>query len=129
MAYKSDEEFYAELKEHPDFLKFPLPETWYAKFNIPRPTAQDFKTFLLSGYTMKCRNDPNTIREIRKDPAPGGVRPILPAPEIPIEVVTRQIVDESQQEMPQLSEDSTGSSDSKRQQSSDSSTSHEQNAS
>ena len=30
-------------------------------------------------------------REIRKDPAPGGVRPVFPLEEIPVEIISRPI--------------------------------------
>ena len=30
-------------------------------------------------------------KEIRKDPAPGGVRPVLPSEEIPVEIISRPV--------------------------------------
>ena len=92
---RTDEELYEELRHCPDFDKLPLPETWYKKFNIPRPTAVDFKTFANSGYWLKCATDPNTIREICTEPAPGGVRPILDVKQPEVEVITKPVVDVS----------------------------------
>ena len=36
-APKTDEELYAILSKMPDFDRYPLPEYWYTKFNIPKP--------------------------------------------------------------------------------------------
>jgi hypothetical protein len=89
---KTDEEYYEILRHCPDFDKFPLPESWYKKFNLERPTAVDFKSFIKSGYTAKCHADPNVLREIRKDPAPGGVRPILDVKQPEVVVETKPVV-------------------------------------
>ena len=123
---RTDEELYAELSQCPDFLKFPLPEHWYKKFNIPRPSAISTKQFLQEGYWVKCMNDPHVEREIRTEPVPGGVRPLLEVEQPAVEVITRQIGGDSQQETTEQSLNSIGSNEKEHQKSSGSSTIHEQ---
>ena len=100
-----------ELRDSPDFAHLPFPKDWYKKFNIPVPKPHSFKEFLDSGYWFKHHFD-EKVERVKIDVAPGGIRPVLPAPEIPVEVITRQIDDDSQLEKPSESGDSTVSNDS-----------------
>lgn len=82
---KTDEELYAILKELPDFDRLPLPKHWYEKFNIPPPKILS----IMEAYELmvKTANQPGPLvkTEVRP-PADGGVRPLLDAPEVPVEV-------------------------------------------
>lgn len=110
-----------ELRNTPDFAHLPFPKDWYEKYNIPLLQPASMKEFLTDNTWFKCHYDPRVEREIRKKPVPGGVRPV-PEPEvIPVDIITKPVVDETdednQQEMPQMTEDSKESSETKPQQS------------
>lgn len=103
------------LRNTEDFNRLAFPTSWYKKYNIPSVKPMSFKEYLDSGYWFAKHFDKDVQREIRTEPVEGGVRPVLPAPEIPVEIVTKpvdQTDDESQQQKHQTSEDSTGSNDS-----------------
>ena len=85
MTTLTDEEIYNQLKDLPDFDRFPLPKYFYEKFNIPPPKILSLSEALkLQTYTA---NAPGALVKTEyREPAPGGVRPILEAPALPIEV-------------------------------------------
>jgi len=95
---KTDEELYAQLKDMPNFEKFPLPEHWYKKFNIVKPKAMSFQEFALSRAWLEHKFDSDMTYEIRKEPAPGGVRPIIEVEPPQMEIITRT----SDESSPQL---------------------------
>lgn len=85
MTTRSDEELYAILKDMPDFDRFPLPEHWYAKFAIPKPVI--LSPMEAVRLAMKVSNAPGFLvtTEVRQ-PAPGGVRPLIESPPVEIKV-------------------------------------------
>ena len=85
MATLTDEQIYSQLKDLPDFDRFPLPKHFYEKFNIPPPKILSLSEALrLHSYTA---NAPGALVKTEyREPAPGGVRPLLEAPAMPIEV-------------------------------------------
>lgn len=82
----TDEEIYNMLKDLPDFDRLPLPKYFYEKFNIPPPKILlpmeaiklAEKTACMPGFQYQ----PLEIRE----PAPGGVRPLIEVEPVKIEV-------------------------------------------
>lgn len=90
VMFEDEEALYNELKELPDFDRLPLPEHWYKKFNIPRPEAVTLQDFALSRAWLKHKYDSNITYEIREEPAPGGVRPIIEPEPIPVEIITKE---------------------------------------
>ena len=95
---KTDEELYEILSKMPDFDRYPLPEYWYTKFNIPKPKILSMReSFALARATADAPG-PNVPLEIRK-PVEGGVRPLIESE--PVKVECRTEVDE-----PKTSEDS-----------------------
>lgn len=103
------------LKTLEDFASFPLPNHWYKKYDIEPPKPQTFKDFANSGYWLKRHFDPTVEREIRTEPVPGGVRPVLEQDVIPVEVITKTVSD-NQPETQKMLEDSKESNDSTPQQ-------------
>lgn len=91
VMFPDEEELYNTLKDLPDFDRLPLPEHWYKKFNIPRPEAVTLQDFALSRAWLKHKYDSNIKYEIRDEPAPGGVRPIIEAEPIPVEIITKEL--------------------------------------
>ena len=53
--------------------------------------ARNFKEFIDDNAWEKSREKIVNEREIRRDPVPGGVRPVLPSEEIPVEIISRPI--------------------------------------
>jgi hypothetical protein len=43
-----------ELKKLPDFESFPLPASWFKKYNIPPRTACAPKEYINSNYAIEC---------------------------------------------------------------------------
>jgi hypothetical protein len=87
MTTRTDEELYAILKDMPDFDRFPLPEHWYEKFKIPRPEILTPMEAIRLADKVANAPGPLVITEVR-EPAPGGVRPLLEAPVVPVEITT-----------------------------------------
>ena len=85
---KTDEELYNELKDLPDFHRLPLPESWYKKFNIERPSAINMKQYLQEKMYVRDLEVPT---EIRTEPAPGGVRPLLEVEQPKVEIITKTV--------------------------------------
>ena len=85
MATLTDEEIYEHLKKLPDFDRLPLPNYFYEKFNIPPPTIlSPMEAIKLA---TKTANAPGLlIKTEHRDPAPGGVRPLIEVEPVPIEV-------------------------------------------
>jgi hypothetical protein len=82
----TDDELLAELKRSPDFDKMVFPNAWYSKYDLPEKTCMNPKEFIaLSPWTKKTLH--NYIKQEIIPAKPGGVRPVLPAPEIPMEVL------------------------------------------
>ena len=87
----TDEQLLEMMKAHPDFECLPKPASWFKKFNLEPVSARNFKQFIDERAWEKAREMVVTEVEIRKEPAPGGVRPVLPSEEIPVEIISRPI--------------------------------------
>jgi hypothetical protein len=116
----SDEELLAEIMKLDDWKKLPLPISWYKKFNLPAPSAVNVPQYIKEMSWLKSQYNPNTTWEVKTEPAPGGVRPILetnqPTVELtdskyePIHNLISEIVSDNQQSMQREREDSTADS-------------------
>ena len=92
VPYKlSDDELFEMMKRHPEFDNLPKPASWFKKYNLEPIAARNFKEFIDDRAWEKSREKVVNEREIRKEPAPGGVRPVLPSEEIPVEIISRPI--------------------------------------
>ena len=81
----TDEEIYHQLKDLPDFDRLPLPKYFYEKFNIPVPKIQTVMEALT--LQVKTANAPGPLTKLElRDPAPGGVRPLIEVKPLEIEV-------------------------------------------
>ena len=87
----TDEELFEMMKDHPEFECLPKPASWFKKFKLQPVAARNFKEFIDDRAWEKTREMIVNEKEIRKDPAPGGVRPVLPSEEIPVEIISRPI--------------------------------------
>ena len=95
MSKLSDEQLFAMMKECPEFEHLPMPATWFKKFGLQPISARNFKEYLDDDAWMKTRAMHVDEKEIRKEPAPGGVRPVFPAEEIPM-TITSRVIDPSE---------------------------------
>ena len=96
----TDEELYAVLSKLPDFDRYPIPESWYAKFNIPKPKILSMMESLALARATADAPGPNVKTEFRPR-AEGGVRPLIQFEAPKIECVME--VDE-----PKAAEDTKG---------------------
>jgi hypothetical protein len=113
-AAMTDEELLEILKQSPDFEKFVLPVSWHKKFpDLPKATCSDTKTFIKESPWMKKHQQyyvgGGKVETL--EAKEGGLRPILPAPEIPSmtliqnsfsDAPTDQIADERPQDYPEM---------------------------
>jgi hypothetical protein len=104
----TDEELYEGVKDLPYFKHLPLPDHWYKKFNIPKPQPVSFQTFAMERRWLEHKFDNDIVYEVRSEPAPGGVRPIIEVEPTPVIIETSS---ESQQLTPEESALTTESSD------------------
>jgi hypothetical protein len=82
----SEEELLEVLKQSPDFDKLVFPNSWYSKYSLPEKKCSNMKEFLAESPWRKTHQ--HWYLEKKEIPAlPGGLRPILPAPEIPVMTV------------------------------------------
>lgn len=87
----TDEELFEMMKAHPEFECLPKPASWFKKFNLQPVSSRNFKEFIDDRAWEKAREMPVDQKEIRKEPAPGGVRPVFPSEVIPMEIISRPI--------------------------------------
>lgn len=87
----TDEELYAMMKASPEFEHLPKPASWFKKFGLEPIKARNFKEFIDEKAWERTRRMIVNEVEIRKEPAPGGVRPVLPSEEIPVEIISRPV--------------------------------------
>lgn len=81
----TDEQIYNLLKDLPDFDRLPLPKYFYEKFHIPPP---EILTPMQALRLMsKVANAPGPLVKTEyREPAPGGMRPLIEVEPVPIEV-------------------------------------------
>ena len=73
----------------PDFDRFPLPEHFYAKYNIPKPKILGLMEALRLQNRTECSPGDGRPIEIRK-PADGGVRPLIEVEAVKMEVIKKE---------------------------------------
>lgn len=73
---KTLESLMEEFMKLPDWKRFPLPESLYTKFNLPKPQAVSINEYLQNHDPAVCFAPGET--EETRPPAEGGVR-IMPA--------------------------------------------------
>ena len=73
----------------PDFNRFPLPEYFYAKYNIPKPKILGLMEALRLQSRTDCLPGDGRPIEIRK-PASGGVRPLIEVEPVKMEVIKKE---------------------------------------
>lgn len=79
----TEEELLAELKKSPDFDKMVFPNAWYSKYDLPEKKCMNPKEYIKESPWTKTAHNYYVKRE--DIPAkPGGVRDVLPAPEVPV---------------------------------------------
>ena len=108
---EEERELVEALKASGEIEHLPLPKNWYKKHNIPFPKPMNFKEFANSGYWFNRHYDPHVEREVRTEPVPGGVRPVLEIEPVKAETITRTLL-ENQPETHETTACSTESSDS-----------------
>lgn len=78
----TEDEIYNMMKDLPDFLNFPFPKHWYAKYNIPLLRPKNFKEALEEDYAFKCMARPSDLPpKIIREPIDGGRFPDVKIPE------------------------------------------------
>lgn len=84
----SEEELIAELRKSSEFDKMVFPDSWYSKYDLPMKTCMNTKEFIRESPWMK-RNNHWYIEKVELPAKPGGNRPVLPAPEVPVITVVQ----------------------------------------
>ena len=95
-AKKTDAELLEELRKLPDFEKYPLPASWYKKFNLKPVEAIDVKTYINSGACLKAITggpcDAYEFKEPQKDEN-GNILEVkvFPLENLPVEIIHKPI--------------------------------------
>ena len=91
MENDPDYALYCELRAQPDFDCFPIPISWFKKFNIPARAAENTKDFLSSCYTVNKAIEPKDLPPIIIDkPQQNGKLYEMVAPEdVKVDVVQK----------------------------------------
>jgi len=91
----TDEELYAMMKELPDFRNYPIPVSWFKKFNIKPLEVINPRQFIESEHTIKCAVEqkelpPLFIKEPTRN-ADGSIKlaPVAPPEEVDVKTITR----------------------------------------
>jgi hypothetical protein len=77
------------LMQLPDFDRYPLPEHFYKKYNIPKPKILTLMESLHLQNRTDCAPGDGRPIEIRK-PAPGGVRPLIQVEPVKMEAIRKE---------------------------------------
>lgn len=91
MTEYTDEELYAMMKDMPDFECMPIPQSWFAKFNIPPRNPVPVREYIHSNYAVVMAQKPKDlpplyIDEPQKD---GKLYEFVPPEEVKVEVISR----------------------------------------
>jgi len=91
MTPEEEEQIYNELKDKPDFDCFPIPTSWFKRFNIPARNPINPREFIESQYTMaKAVEQKELPPLIIDEPQQGGKLVVVPEEEpVTLEVVNR----------------------------------------
>ena len=57
----TDEELYNAMKDLPDFDCYPIPQSWFKKFNLPVRNPITVREYIESGYAMKMAVAPKDL--------------------------------------------------------------------
>jgi hypothetical protein len=100
----SDDELYSAMKELDDFESFPVPSSWFKKYNIPLREAVAPKEFIESNYTLRRAVEvkdlpPLIIDEPQRD---GALVEVPKEEEIKVDVVSRPFEWDSNKPFPAM---------------------------
>jgi len=92
----SDGELLEELRKLPDFEKYPLPASWFKKFNLKPIEAVTVKDFIDSGACLKAitggQCDSYEFKEPQRDKDGNLLEvKVFPLEEIPVQVINKPI--------------------------------------
>ena len=107
----TDEQVWNMIKQLPDADCFPIPSSFYKKFNIPPRNPISMKDFLASGYTIQCATAPKDLPTLVIDkPIKNGLLvEVVPFEDIPVEIVSKPFSQETMPVvLPSLQETPTG---------------------
>lgn len=90
-ATDEERKLYEALKDLPDFECFPIPQSWFKKFNIPPRNPVSVRDYIHSNYAMNMAVAPKDLPPliIDKPQQNGKLVEMAPAEEVPVEVVSR----------------------------------------
>lgn len=91
MSTEQEKEFVEALKSLADFECWPIPQSWYKKYNIPPRGVVDPKEFIESQYTMKMSIAKKELSPliIDKPQQDGKITKLLEPEKIDIKVISR----------------------------------------
>ena len=84
-------QLYEALKNLPDFDSYPIPQSWFKKFNIPPRNPVGVREYIHSNYAMSVAMAPKDLPPLIIDEPQqnGKLIEMAPAEDIPVEVVSR----------------------------------------
>lgn len=94
LTEEEEHAIYLSMRDLEDFSCFPLPQTWYKKYNIEQPGLINPREYMESNYALKMQFAKKDLPTITRGPLKdeeGNIRllPFLDPPKIEVETITR----------------------------------------
>lgn len=88
---EEERKLYEALKDLPDFNCFPIPQRWFAEFNLPPRNPLPVQEYIKSNYAMKMMFAPKDLPPIiiDKPQQNGKLMEFAPPEDVPVEVISR----------------------------------------
>lgn len=89
-----DTTLYNLMKDMEDFESFPIPQSWFQKFNIPPRNPVSVREYLESNYAEMRKNERKTLPPliINEPQQNGKLYAFVPEEEVKVDVVSRPFV-------------------------------------
>jgi len=90
-ATDEERKLYEAMKDLPDFDCFPIPQSWFKKFNIPPRNPVGVREYIHSNYAMAMAVAPKDLPPLIIDePQQGGkLVEVAPPEEVPVELISK----------------------------------------
>ena len=90
----TDEQMWSLMKDLPDADCFPIPQSWFKKFNIPPRNPVTVREYIESGYAMKRAIEKKDLPPLIIDtPQQGGKLAIfVPEEKVQVDMISRPFV-------------------------------------
>lgn len=99
-----EQEAYDLIKDLPDFENYPIPTSWFKKFNIPPRNPTSVRDYLKENHAMKMANAPKQLPPliVREPQQNGKLVKMIEEEPIKVETIQRPFVLKEGEEFPDV---------------------------